>query len=453
MKRPLSVPRLAKSLVLPIQLTSDDDYTVYLQSQVFEQALQNAWDPSDRDIVDSGQVVSSVRFLEGIILESNSWDWMGKVVGNGAAEASGRIHAVRCFDRGGYSVTLRELKPDKAPKVDTGTESPLPGVVVGTFGLRNDLEDKAKGKKFLAEQEAVGELSATAVFGRSATSNGSLRKGLILISGGTGSGKTTIMKGILQRALDIALSKLPSDRLRPRPHLVFIGDPIECFPYKLPSGSEPLKDIRNLLCESGIFSQKRRFDFTPRILGRDVMSVEQALVDALRETPEVFAISELRDGNDILAALRFAETGHLVIATVHSTSLQATFRRLIALSKAEQASDRASLVRQLHSIIHVQTVPPPVGSGFEALRLPTIWRGNSSGVRSFVSDGPTSLIPTRSRTPTAEEESAVLGKTWFIDQLIKHELDRTAKDPNGPLRLDQLQKLIPVAQHIDLESL
>jgi twitching motility protein PilT len=125
--------------------------------------------------------------------------------------------------------------------------------------------------------------------------------GLVLVSGPTGSGKTSTLCALLQ---EVNLGE-------PR-HVVTVESPIE-----------------HLLLPRRAFIRQRE-------VGRDTPSFEQALLDALREDPDVLMVGELREPSTMRLTLNAAETGHLVLATLHSGSCAEALARLVASFPAEQ---------------------------------------------------------------------------------------------------------------------
>ncbi|MHB9008581.1 MAG: type IV pilus twitching motility protein PilT [Limisphaerales bacterium] len=124
--------------------------------------------------------------------------------------------------------------------------------------------------------------------------------GLVLISGPTGSGKSSTLAALIQ---EINLSE-------PR-HVVTLEHPIEY-------GFQP-----------------RRAYIRQREVGRDTPSFEQGLLDALREDPDVLMVGELREPETMRLTLNAAETGHLVLATVHSGSCAEALQRLVLAFPSE----------------------------------------------------------------------------------------------------------------------
>lgn len=118
--------------------------------------------------------------------------------------------------------------------------------------------------------------------------------GLILISGPTGSGKSTTLAALIQTI-----------NLSDARHIVTIENPIEFT-----------------------FRPKRAF-IRQREVGRDTPSFEQALLDSLREDPDVLVVGELRDPETMRLTMNAAETGHLVLATVHSSNCTEALQRII----------------------------------------------------------------------------------------------------------------------------
>ena len=144
--------------------------------------------------------------------------------------------------------------------------------------------------------------------------------GLILVSGPTGSGKSSTLVALIQ---EINLTETR--------HIVTVESPIE---YTFRS---------------------RRSYIRQREVGRDTPSFEQALLDALREDPDVLMVGEMRDPETMRLTLSASETGHLVLATVHSSSCAEALQRVASAFPAEiQGAVCAQLADCLVAVISQQ---------------------------------------------------------------------------------------------------
>jgi twitching motility protein PilT len=162
-----------------------------------------------------------------------------------------------------------------------------------------------------------------------------LPHGLVLVCGATGSGKSTTLAALAQEALrrrSIVLSTLE--------------DPIE---HAL-QGSDT--------------SIVRR-----RQVGRDVSDFATGLRDALREDPDVLLVGEMRDPETIGMALTAAETGHLVLSSLHSGSASSTIERIVdAYPPERQGQIRVQLADSLRAVVVQRLLPRARGSG----RIPAV---------------------------------------------------------------------------------
>jgi twitching motility protein PilT len=124
--------------------------------------------------------------------------------------------------------------------------------------------------------------------------------GLVLISGPTGCGKSTTLAALIQTV-----------NLTDARHIITIENPIE-FSFR-----------------------PRRAFIRQREVGRDTPSFEQALLDCLREDPDVLMVGEMREPETMRLTLSVAETGHLVLATVHSSNCAEALQRVVGAFPAE----------------------------------------------------------------------------------------------------------------------
>jgi twitching motility protein PilT len=141
--------------------------------------------------------------------------------------------------------------------------------------------------------------------------------GLILVSGATGSGKSSTMAALIQEI-----------NLTDTRHIVTIESPIE-YTFR-----------------------PRRAYIRQREVGRDTPSFEQALIDSLREDPDVLMVGEMRDPETMRLTLAASETGHLVMATVHSSTCAEALQRVVSAFPAEiQSSVAAQLADCMLAVI------------------------------------------------------------------------------------------------------
>jgi twitching motility protein PilT len=156
-----------------------------------------------------------------------------------------------------------------------------------------------------------------------------LRRGLVLVTGPTGSGKSTTLASLI----DII------NRTKPL-HIVTVEDPIE------------------------FLHDHKRSIITQREIGEDTDSFAEALRRVLRQDPDVILVGELRDLETISMALTAAETGHLVFGTLHTQDAPQTIDRIIDVFPTQQQEQiRVMLASTLEGVVTQQLVPTADGSG------------------------------------------------------------------------------------------
>lgn len=156
--------------------------------------------------------------------------------------------------------------------------------------------------------------------------------GLILVTGATGSGKSTTLAAMIDFI-----------NRHQRRHILTLEDPIE------------------------FIHRSQRSLIQQRELGRDTHSFDDALRAALREDPDVILLGELRDTTTVRLALTAAETGHLVLATLHTRSAPQAVERLVDVFPAEEkAYVRAQLASSLQAVI-AQKLLSKLGGGRVAI--------------------------------------------------------------------------------------
>lgn len=155
------------------------------------------------------------------------------------------------------------------------------------------------------------------------------KSGLILITGPTGSGKTTTLTCLI----DYLNNRFSG-------HIITLEDPVEFVHHS----------------KKSIISQRE--------IGQDSPSYEQAVVEALREDPDVILIGEMREKESIASALRAAETGHLVLSTLHTKGAANTITRIIDVFPPEQQDQiRMQLSMSLLGVVSQQLLPKKDKSG------------------------------------------------------------------------------------------
>src|SRR4029079_525646 len=103
---------------------------------------------------------------------------------------------------------------------------------------------------------------------------------------------------------------------------------------------------------------------TQREIGSDTMDFKMGLRAALRQDPDVIMIGEMRDPETIDTAMKAAETGHLLISTLHTPDAQSTIMRIVAMFPPEEQSVvRIRLAESLHAVVSQRLLPRSNGKG------------------------------------------------------------------------------------------
>ena len=207
-----------------------------------------------------------------------------------------------------------------------------------------------------------------------------LNKGLVLVTGPTGSGKSTTLAAMVDY-----INKNRQD------HIITIEDPLE------------------------FVHQDQQCRVSQREIKEHAESFSRALRAALREDPDIVLVGEMRDLETTETAIETAETGHLVLGTLHTSTAASTIDRIIDQFPAEQQDQvRTMLASSLKGVICQTLCKRADGSGrVAALEILLITRGVSANIR----DGKTHQIPTAIQT----------GKQLGM-QLLNEDLVRLAKE-------------------------
>ena len=181
-----------------------------------------------------------------------------------------------------------------------------------------------------------------------------LPRGLVLVTGPTGSGKSTTLAAML----DLINTETHK-------HIMTIEDPIE------------------------FFHTHKRSIINQRELGDDTKSFERALRAVLRQAPDVILVGEMRDFETIGAAVTAAETGHLVMGTLHTNSAPEAVDRIIdVFPEAQQAQVRVQLANNLQAVLTQQLVPKQGGGRVLAYEFLVA----TPAVRNLIREGKTHQI-------------------------------------------------------------
>jgi len=224
-------------------------------------------------------------------------------------------------------------------------------------------------------------------------------RGLVLVTGPTGSGKSTTLAAMIDEV-----------NRRRTDHILTIEDPIE-FVHKH---------------KSCVVNQRE--------IGTDAVSFGEALRAALRQDPDVILLGEMRDLETIATALTAAETGHLVLGTLHTQSAPGTIDRMIDVFPAEQQEQiRIQIAGTLEGVITQSLIPTADGQGRVAaleILLP------DDAVRNLIRQGKVEQVYSIMQTGTARgmqtmeqslaelvirrviTQEAALGRTSRADQFL-----------------------------------
>lgn len=171
----------------------------------------------------------------------------------------------------------------------------------------------------------IGDLSLPPVLERLALAE----RGMVLVTGVTGSGKSSTLAAMISH-INTHLEK----------HIVTLEEPIEFLH----------RDVRSSI--------------TQREIGVDTETFRRGLKAALRQDPDVIVLGELRDPETIDTAMKAAETGHLLMATVHTPDAQSTIMRMVSMfPPEEQEVVRLRLAESLYAVISQRLLPRQDGKG------------------------------------------------------------------------------------------
>ena len=191
------------------------------------------------------------------------------------------------------------------------------------------------------------------------------KTGLVLVTGATGSGKSTTLAAILNEV----------NRAKPV-HIVTLEDPVE-YVHK-----------------------HEKATFNQRELGIDFDSYANGLRAALRQAPKVILVGEMRDQETVKIALSAAETGHLVLSTLHTINAGETINRILGMfDPEEQEQIRIRLADSLRWVISQRLVPKMGGGRFALIEIMGANLRTQEAIRLGESEGKTFYEIIEASTP------------------------------------------------------
>jgi len=172
--------------------------------------------------------------------------------------------------------------------------------------------------------------------------------GIILVSGATGCGKSSTMAAMLEHI-----------NLTEKCHVITLEDPIEF-----------------------VFEDKQCI-IEQREVGLDTLGFERALTHVMRQDPDVIMIGEMRDSQSFMAALAAADTGHLVLTTLHTTTAYSAIGRILDFFPAEERDQiRRQMAANMRAVICQRLIPAIAGSVVPAVEIMI----NSPVVRKMIEE-------------------------------------------------------------------
>ncbi len=231
-----------------------------------------------------------------------------------------------------------------------------------------------------------------------------LPQGFVLVTGPTGSGKTTTMASILDRV----------NTERPC-HIVTIEDPIEYV------------------------HTPKMAAISQREIGADTRSFPRALRSALREDPDVLLVGEMRDPESIQTTLTIAETGHLVFASLHTNDTAQSLDRVVDVFPAEsQAQVRVQLAGSLAAVISQRLIPRVDGGRVAAFEVLVA----NNAVRNLIKEGKTRQI--RNVVLTGQRQG-MMTLEMSLSDLVREGVISYDEAIAHSLYPDEVEKPVPVA--------
>ena len=258
------------------------------------------------------------------------------------------------------------LSTDEIKRVEEGEDVDVGRMIDNNIRVRANIYHQRNNlacsiRLLMAEIPEFEDLGLPDIIKTLATAN----NGIILVTGPTGSGKTTTLSAIVDY-INKNVAK----------HVITVEDPIEyIYPHN-------------------------RAMIHQREVGRDVESFADALHSALREDPDIILVGEMRDFATISAAITAAETGHLVLSTLHTQSAAQTINRIIDGAPIDmQNTIRSQFAASIKGVISQQLLPTSDGNGRV---LTTEIMVGSSAIKNLILEEKIHMIPGAIQSAHAE---------------------------------------------------
>lgn len=282
---------------------------------------------------------------------------------------------------------LRKLEQNRA--LDTSIRRP--GMGLFRLALFHEKDRKAGAFRAIPEEPpTLEQLNLPPVLGEIAD----LHRGLVLVTGTTGSGKTTTLAAMIRRLN-------------------------ENHPYRIITVEDPIEYVHT----------SRKSLIAQREVGRDAAGFLTSLREAVRQDPDVILIGELRDPETLATALQAADTGHLVFSSVHTTTASQTVQRLVALFPI---AEREMLLTQLATNLEAVISQRLARRAHEKGRLPVVEVLRSTPlVRKLILEGKISslaqVIANRERGMQSFDQH--LTDLFKAGQIDAHQAEELATHP------------------------
>ncbi len=204
------------------------------------------------------------------------------------------------------------------------------------------------------------------------------QRGIVLVAGSTGSGKSTTLAAMIEHINGHS-----------RKHIVTLEDPIEYV----------FEDNQSVIEQ--------------REVGLDTQSFQHALKHVLRQDPDVIMVGEMRDATSFQAAMSAADTGHLVLSTLHTTNAALSVNRILDFFKADEREQiRRQLAGTLRAVICQRMVPTIAGGMTPAQEIMI----NTPTIRKLLEENRLDKLPVAIETAT---DDGMLNFNQALFQLVK----------------------------------